>query len=98
MQGDLIKLFGNEKNFQLIKSLMENTPTIKKKETRLLSSAGVPPHISSHPSGGQGATNDKEVKVEKAILDLNELKSQMHTEQHKSSHKKKEPFRETAYS
>jgi len=47
---DLAKLFGNEKNFQLISSLMGQTAV---------------------------TAPDKEVKVEKALLDLNEMKTQL---------------------
>jgi hypothetical protein len=47
---DLAKLFGNEKNFQLISSLLGQTS-----------------HVPAAP--------DKEVKVEKALLDLNEMKT-----------------------
>ncbi|CDW83946.1 UNKNOWN [Stylonychia lemnae] len=84
--ADLMKIFGNERNFQLIKSLMDTSQvkgTQQKQNKRTISAKHN--HQQSQKvihQHGQIATinDDKEIKVEKAILDLNELKSQMFSE------------------
>jgi hypothetical protein len=72
----LAKLFGNEKNFQLIKSLMGDTST---QRSSVMPATEAGPKISISKQRTNQLTddtiNDKEVKVEKAILDLNELKN-----------------------
>ncbi|TNV79891.1 hypothetical protein FGO68_gene12047 [Halteria grandinella] len=104
--SDLLKLFGNEKNFQLIKSLMDNT----KDQPRTLQNARVLPPPKQPNKFMDNLVTDKEVKVEKALLDLNELKTQMYQEQaNASAYKESNPrkmlntqtnnfFRDTAYS
>lgn len=86
--NELAKLFGNEKNFQLIKSLMDtgNQQTAGAQSgPRMI---GVNNQNSSFAKVRKGVIdeniNDKEVKVEKALLDLNDLKNQMFDEKVKA--------------
>jgi hypothetical protein len=81
-KGDqMAKLFGNEKNFHLIKSLMEGGTQASTNATNTgygsrgggIGSASFSKVQARQPE----IITDKEVKVEKALLDLNELKTQM---------------------
>jgi hypothetical protein len=77
----MAKLFGNEKNFHLIKSLMEGGSSASTNATNtgygsrggVIGSGSLTKVQARQPE----IITDKEVKVEKALLDLNELKTQM---------------------
>ena len=82
-KGDhMAKLFGNEKNFHLIKSLMEggSQASTNATNTGYGSRGGGIGAASFSKARHPEIITDKEVKVEKALLDLNELKTQMFQE------------------
>eukprot|EP00347_Sterkiella_histriomuscorum_P005576 403356080 len=100
--ADLLKLFGNERNFQLIKSLMDSSQvqTTQNKKVNNRNKPKIQNQLSQRVLGMENQLiEDKEIKVEKAILDLNELKTQMFTEkQSQNALAAKDQFRKSNYS